>query len=107
MAFSCFLYFACYDGNSILLEVDKLSQLKRFAFWLPLLACLNYVFELTVNPIKDILLTDPLLQRSLRMMGDIGYDSDQYQLLFPGFLVHFFLWFVYGRMIDWFVKQLI
>lgn len=31
-------------------------MLKRFAFWLPLLAVLNYIFILVAKPVKHIVL---------------------------------------------------
>ncbi|MCT6923478.1 hypothetical protein [Metasolibacillus sp.] len=82
--------------------------LKRFAFWLPVLAVVNYIFELIVNPIKDVgLAVDPLLSFILMNMGNITYDHENFKLLFPGFLIHFSLWLLYGVLIDKFIKQLI
>ncbi|MEC1177063.1 hypothetical protein P9B03_01085 [Metasolibacillus meyeri] len=85
-----------------------MSLFKRFAFWLPLLAVVNYIYELIVNPIIEAgLAVDPLLGFLLRKMGNIAYDYENFKLLLPGFLLHFFLWLLYGIVIDKFIKQLI
>ncbi|WP_107841604.1 hypothetical protein [Metasolibacillus meyeri] len=85
-----------------------MSLFKRFAFWLPLLAVVHYIHELILNPITDAALAvDPLLSFLLMKMGHIAYDYENFKLLLPGFLLHFFLWLLYGIVIDKFIKQLI
>ena len=84
-----------------------MSLFKRFAFWLPILAVIYYMYELIVNPIKDIVLTiDPLLGFLFTLFDGVVYDNAHFKLLFPGFLLHFFLWLAYGLIIDRIVKKI-
>lgn len=83
--------------------------LKRFSFWLPLLSLIHYINELIYNPIKDIVFAiDPLLNFSLTILNNSGflYDYENYEFLFPGFLLHFCLWLIYGVVIDYFIRVL-
>lgn len=83
--------------------------LKRFAFWLPILAVVHYIFELVWNPVKDIVFAfDPLLAKILWMFNIHGflYDSEHFKILFPGFLLHLLLWLIYGLIIDYIIKFL-
>lgn len=79
--------------------------IKCFAFWLPILAIVNYIYELIFHPIKDIVLAiDPLLGFLFNVFDGVVYEN--YNILFLGFLLHFFLWFVYGVILDCIVKKL-
>lgn len=83
--------------------------LKRFSFWLPLLALIHYINELIYNPIKDIVFAiDPLLNFLLTTLNNSGflYDYENHKILFPGFLFHFCLWLIYGVVIDYFIHVL-
>lgn len=86
-----------------------MSLLKRFSFWLPVLAVIHYLFELLYNPVKDIVFAlDPLLGKifwTLNMDG-ILYDSEHSKILFLGLLVHLFVWFIYGLIIDYVIHVL-
>ena len=83
-----------------------MSLFKRFAFWLPILAVIHYMYELIVNPIKDIVLAiDPLLGFLITLFDGVVYDDKLFKLLFPGFLLHFSLWLTYGLIIDRIVKK--
>jgi len=85
-----------------------MSLFKRFAFWLPLFAVINYIIEILVNPFKDIVLgIDILLGFLFRTFGDLVYDSQNFKILLPGFLLHFFLWLLYGLVIDYFIRKLL
>ena len=84
-----------------------MSLFKRFVFWLPLLTVVHYIYELLFNPIKDIVLAiDPVLSYLFRLFGGTMYDYENYSILFYGFLLHFILWFIYGFIIDRFIKNL-
>lgn len=79
---------------------------KRFSFWLPVLAVIYYIGELLFNPYKDIIFgLDLLLGKIFSTLNDHGflYDNEHFKILFPGFLIHFFLWFLYGVLIDYIV----
>lgn len=81
---------------------------KRFAFWLPLLAIIYYIYELTVNPIKDLIFAiDPLLTILVKVLGHIAYDYENSKILIPGFLVHFFLWLIYGIILDYILPKVV
>lgn len=86
-----------------------MSFFKRFSFWLPILAVIHYIFELLYNPVKDIIFAlDPLLGKifwALNIKGFL-YDSENFKILFPGFLVHLSVWFIYGLIIDYIIKVL-
>ncbi|WOV83696.1 hypothetical protein PGH26_12530 [Sporosarcina jeotgali] len=86
-----------------------MSLLKRFAFWLPVMAVIHYIFELLWNPVKDMIFAfDPLLAKIFGLLDSNGflYDNEHFKILFPGFLVHFFLWLIYGVIIDYIIKVL-
>lgn len=79
-----------------------MSLFKRFSFWLPALAVLNYVIELIWNPYKEIVFgIDLLLAELFWTLNRQGmlYNNEQFKILFPGFLLHFFLWLIYGLVI--------
>ena len=83
-----------------------MSLFKRFGFWLPLLTVVNYIYELLFNPIKDIVLAiDPVLSYLFSLFGGTMYDYENHTILFYGFLLHFILWFLYGMIIDRFIKN--
>ncbi|MCG7334875.1 hypothetical protein MHZ95_06270 [Sporosarcina sp. ACRSM] len=84
-----------------------MSLLKRFAFWLPVLTVIHYMFEVLWNPVKDIVFAfDPLLAKIFWMLNSGGflYDDEHFKILFLGFLVHFLLWFIYGLIIDYMIN---
>jgi len=82
-----------------------MSLFKRFAFWLPLLSVINYIYELLFNPIKDMVgAIDLLLGILFNKFGDVVYDYENHKILFLGFLLHFFLWLIYGIIIDYIIK---
>jgi len=84
-----------------------MSLLKRFAFWLPVMAIVHYIFELLWNPVKDIVFAfDLLLAIISGVLNSHGflYDHEHHKILFPGFLVHFFLWLIYGTIIDYIIN---
>lgn len=82
--------------------------LKRFAFWLPLLTIIHYIYELTINPVKDIVFAfDPILSFLFNMLSNVTYDVEQNKILIPGFLIHFFLWLIYGLIIDSFIRKIV
>ncbi|MGF9979184.1 hypothetical protein ABE042_22630 [Viridibacillus arvi] len=84
-----------------------MSPLKRFAFWLPVITVIHYILELLWNPIKDIVFAiDPLLAKIFGVLNSQGflYDGEHFKILFPGFLVHFFLWLIYGLIIDYIIN---
>ncbi|WP_342511931.1 hypothetical protein MKY34_15035 [Sporosarcina sp. FSL K6-1522] len=86
-----------------------MSLLKRFSFWLPAMAIIHYIFELLWNPVKDIVFAfDPLLAGIFGVLNSHGflYDNEHFKILFPGFLVHFFLWLIYGAVIDYIINVL-
>lgn len=84
-----------------------MSLLKRFAFWLPLFSVINYIIELLFNPFKDIVLgIDLLLGLLFTTFGDLVYDDQNFKILLPGFLLHFFLWLLYGLIIDYIIRTL-
>ncbi|MFC5603750.1 hypothetical protein [Sporosarcina koreensis] len=86
-----------------------MSLLKRFAFWLPVIAIIHYIFELLWNPVKDIVFAfDPLLVKIFGALNSNGYlyDNEHLKILFPGFLVHFILWLIYGAIIDYIINVL-
>ncbi|GKV70205.1 hypothetical protein NCCP2716_27030 [Sporosarcina sp. NCCP-2716] len=81
-----------------------MTVFRRLSFWLPVLAVMLYVNELWMNPAKDIVFAvDPLLAQIVGVLNhrDYLYDHDRLQMLFPGFLVHVILWFLYGLFIDY------
>lgn len=84
-----------------------MSLLKRFSFWFPALAVINYLIELLWNPVKDMVFAfDPLLAKIFGALNSYGflYDNEHFKILFPGFLVHFFLWLIYGIVIDYIIN---
>lgn len=82
-----------------------MKLLRRWAFWLPLLAVINYIYELLYRPIKHLVLAlDPLLALLFKLFDNIVYDADSYKILFPGFLIHFLLLLTYGWIIDCLIK---
>ncbi|SKA89957.1 hypothetical protein SAMN04244570_0909 [Sporosarcina newyorkensis] len=86
-----------------------MSFLKRFSFWLPVLAVIHYIIELLYNPVKDIIFAlDPLLGKTFWALNihDFLYDSEHSKILFPGLLVHLFVWLIYGIIIDYIFKLL-
>ena len=84
-----------------------MALFKRFTFWLPFLSVIHYIYEMVFNPIKDIVLAiDPLLGFLFNLFNGAVYDYENHLILFPGFLVHFVLWLLYGLIIDWILKNL-
>ncbi len=70
---------------------------------------MNYLFELMYNPVKDMVFAiDPLLNFLLNMLNsnEFFYDYGNFKILFPGFLLHFCLWLIYGVIIDYIIKVL-
>ena len=83
-----------------------MSFFKRFAFWLPFLSVIHFIYEMLFNPIKDIVLAiDPLLGFLFKLFNGFVYNYESHLILFPGFLLHFVLWLLYGFIIDCILKN--
>ncbi len=50
---------------------------------------------------------DPILIYLINKLGSSLYNYEEFKLLLPGFLLHFFLWLLYGIAIDNVIKNVL